>query len=54
MVDKYFVISSSEDGVYFEQIDEQELLNRFNAQGDDRYYGDKVPTPPSSGFVNLW
>ena len=48
MSDWYFVITSSADGIHIDRIDEQELLNRFNAEGEDRYYGDQVPTIPEN------
>lgn len=54
MSDSYFVVSTNEDGdVYFEKLDEQELLERFNPQDDDRYYGDRVPTIPTAKWLNL-
>jgi hypothetical protein len=51
--DSYFVVSTSDGDVYFEQIDEQELLKRFNPKDDDRYYGDRVPTAPTEKSINL-
>lgn len=52
MSDSYFVVSSDEDGVHFEKIDKQGLLDRFKGTGDDRYYGDEVPTIPT-GHIDL-
>ena len=52
MAEWYFVVSSDADGIRMDKIDKQELLKRFNAQGDDRYYGEETPTVPT-GRIDL-